>query len=277
MLFLKTRPVALAVLFWVCATQLGAAQAPASESRGVRATRPWLEEWLQRLEAVEQTPDSSVAARTTARSSAEVVRARLAAGDFQAGDRIVIWVEGADVGVERRPSGARSIEEQLSDTFTVGIDRDVTLPAIGVVSLRGVLRSELPDHMTREIGRLIKEPVVRAQALIRVSVVGGVAKPGFYAVPVDAVLSDALMVAGGPVPEAKLHELRIERAGKPLWGGSLLQLAMTQGRTLDEMNVRAGDQFVVPGGKRSDGYQTIRTASLLLSIPLTIYSLTRIF
>jgi hypothetical protein len=56
----------------------------------------------------------------------------------------------------------------------------------------------------------------------------------------------------------------------------MLQLAMADGRTLDEMNLRAGDQFVVPGGKRSDTYATVRTVSLLLSIPITIYTLTRV-
>jgi protein involved in polysaccharide export with SLBB domain len=240
---------------------------------GLRATRPALELLVQRLEAVERTPDSSQATRDWARSQAAAVRARLAVGDFQAGDRILISVdEGGGGGAD-----ARSIEQQLSDTFTVGTDRDVTLPAIGLVSLSGVLRSELAAHLTREIGRIINEPVVHARSLIRVSVVGAVARPGFYAVPVDAVLSDALMIAGGPVPEAKLRDLRIERFGKPLWRGPMLQLAMADGRTLDEMNLRAGDQFVVPGGKRSDTYATVRTVSLLLSIPITIYTLTRVF
>ena len=277
------RQVTLAALFWLGAAPPppGAAQqAEGAVPPGLRATRPALELLVQRLEAVERTPDSSMATRDWARSQAAAVRARLALGDFQAGDRILIWVDeggGVDAAAARRAPTARSIEQELSDTFTVGTDRDVTLPAIGLVSLSGVLRSELPAHLTRAIGRFINDPVVRARALIRVSVVGAVAKPGFYAVPVDAVLSDALMIAGGLAPEAKLHDLRIERFGRPLWRGPMLQLAMAEGRTLDEMNLRAGDQFVVPGGRRSDPYGTVRTVSLLLSIPITIYTLTRIF
>jgi len=277
MLYLRTRPVALAALFWLCAAHPGAAQYTGGMSTGLRASRPALDSLAQRFEAIARSEDSSAATRDGARLQAAAVRARLAAGDFQAGDRILIWVDGADAAVEPRAPAARSIEQQLSDTFTVGMDRDVTLPAIGVVSLSGVLRSELPAHLTRAIGRFIMEPVVHARSLIRVSVVGAVAKPGFYGVPVDAMLSDALMVAGGPVPDAKLRDLRIERSGKPLWRGSLLQRALTEGRTLDEMNLRAGDQFVVPGGKHADTYATVRTVSVLLSIPITIYTLTRIF
>jgi protein involved in polysaccharide export with SLBB domain len=281
---MNARPVALVALLWLVAAPptLGAAQqVNGAVSPGLRATRPALELLAQRLEAVERTPDSSQATRDWARSQAATVRTRLAVGDFQAGDRILIWVDegggAADAAAGRRAPAERSIEQQLSDTFTVGTDRDVTLPAIGIVSLSGVLRSELPAHLTREIGRFINDPVVHVRALIRVSVVGAVAKPGFYAVPVDAVLSDAVMIAGGLAPEAKLHELRIERFGRPLWRGPMLQVAMADGRTLDEMNLRAGDQFIVPGGRHSDPYGTVRTVSLLLSIPITIYTLTRIF
>ena len=194
------------------------------------------------------------------------------AGTFQPGDRILIRVEGGESG------DPNSLERQLSDTFTVSLARDITLPTVGVVSLRGILRSELTALLTRAIGRFIRDPVVHAQLLIRISVVGAVARPGFYAVPVDALLSDALMVAGGPVPGAKLGDLRIERLGTRLWQGALLQRAVSEGRTFDEMQLRAGDAFVVPGGGRGSGtYNTVRTVSLLLSIPITIFTLTKIF
>jgi hypothetical protein len=44
------------------------------------------------------------------------------------------------------------------------------------------------------------------------------------------------------------------------------------------MQLRAGDQFVLPGGRGSSGaYNTVRTISLLLSIPITVFTLTKIF
>ena len=106
--------------------------------------------------------------------------AQTRAAAFQAGDRILLRVEG---------------DSALSDTFTVVAGPALRLPIFGEISLAGVSRSDLEAHLTRELGRYIKNPVVQARALIRVSVLGEVTRPGFYAVPVDLVLPDALMLA----------------------------------------------------------------------------------
>ena len=118
--------------------------------------------------------------------------------DFQVGDRILLLVEG---------------DSALSDTFTVVAGPALHLPNVGEISLAGVRRPDLEMYLTRELGRYLKDPVVHARALIRVSVLGEVERPGFYAVPLDLVLADALMVAGGPTQDAKVDQLRILRGG----------------------------------------------------------------
>src|SRR5881396_146123 len=85
---------------------------------------------------------------------------------FQAGDRILLRVEG---------------DSALSDTFTVVAGPALRLPLIGEIPLAGVPRADVEAHLTRELGRYIKAPVVQARALVRVSVVGQVTRPGFYA------------------------------------------------------------------------------------------------
>lgn len=264
-----TRVAVMIGLAWLGGLSIGAAQGTDVMTRGPRASRAALDSLAQRFEASANAQASSVGTRTAARLQAAAVRARLVMGDFQAGDRIIIVVEGAET--------AAAIEQQLSDTFTVGTEQEITLPAVGVVSLRGVLRSELPDYITRQIGRFIRDPVVHVRSMIRISIVGAVVRPGYHAVPFDGLLSDALMTAGGPGPLAKIDKLRIDRYGKPLWQGALLQRAISEGRTLDELDLRGGDQFVVPGGKGVGTYETVRTVSLLLGIPLTILTLTKVF
>src|SRR5437016_12439380 len=115
---------------------------------------------------------------------------------FQAGDRILLHVEG---------------DSALTDTFTVVAGPALRLPAIGEISLAGVRRSDLEAHLTRELGRYIKDPVVQARALIRVSVLGEVIRPGYYAVPTDLVLADALMLAGGATKDARVDRPSILR------------------------------------------------------------------
>ena len=151
----------------------------------------------------------------------------------------------------------------------------LTLPVIGTVALRGILRAELQEQLTRAVGRVIRDPVIHAQPLLRFSVQGGVARPGYYSLPADAVLSDALMAAGGPAREARVAKLRIERDGEPLWEGDPLQRAIAAGRTLDDMNLRAGDQFVVP--ERRAVADAVRTIGIALTIPVTILTLISLF
>lgn len=240
----------------------------------VHATRSELESQLRNLQDMAIAETATEAQRTWARAQFAATRTRLAEGDFHVGDRIAIAVAGE---AEERAGGespGRTVEQQLSDTFTVNLAQELSLPVVGVVSLRGVLRSELESRLSSEVARVIREPVLRAKPLIRLSVQGAVANPGYYTLTADAVLSDALMAAGGPAAGAKIKKMRIERDGKPLWRGDSLQRAVAEGRTLVEMRLRGGDQFLVPEGtSRTEGW--IRTIAAAISIPIAIYSLTR--
>jgi protein involved in polysaccharide export with SLBB domain len=172
---------------------------------------------------------------------------------FQAGDRILLHVEGDSV---------------LSDTFTVVAGPALRLPDIGEISLAGVPRSDLESHLTRELSRFINDPVVQARALIRVSVVGEVTRPGFYAVPIDLVLPDALMLAGGATQAARVDRMRILRGSVSLWDGDRLQAAIARGATLDELGMQAGDRLQVPGQR--DPESKWRVAGIIVTTLATV-------
>jgi polysaccharide export outer membrane protein len=201
------------------------------------------------------------AALADAREAA-AIRTRLARGDFRVGDRILLTVEG---------------EKELSDTFTVGHGGQLTLPLIGNVPLEGVLRSELHDYLTRRLAQNLRDPDVQTRAFVRLSIQGAVTHPGYYGVPADALLSDAFMAAGGTAPEANVTKLRIERDGKAIWAGKALQQAIAEGRTLDGAGLVAGDQIIVPKRGGTTAGEVMRFGTVLLGIPITIYTLTKIF
>ena len=200
-------------------------------SRAGELAREELTELLHRLEQAASSAGYSRELRNQAVREAEFVRERLQEGDFRVGDRIILEVQS---------------EPQLTDTFTVTARQTIDLPQIGAVSLQGVLRSELEEHLAGTLSRYIREPVVRARALIRVAVLGAVRSPGFYTVPASALLEDAIMAAGGPASAADIENMTIERGSEDLWEGELLQRAMVEGRTLDQLSVQAGDRIVVP-------------------------------
>lgn len=218
------------------------AAAPDFGRQELQRTRAELEELLAEMRSVAESPAYSSRLRERARANTRLIRTRLERGDFQVGDRVVLSVEG---------------EEQLSDTLDVRPGPRVEIPSIGNVNLHGVLRSELEERLTEALGNYLQDPRVRARALVRISVQGQVNQPGFYRVPSEMLVSDAIMVAGGPSSSANLEDLRIDRRNRTIWEGDPLQEALVDGHTLDQLSLRAGDQIVVPESSSSGFWGTV--------------------
>jgi polysaccharide export outer membrane protein len=177
------------------------------------------------------SPAYSESVKQSIRADAEAIRGRLTDGDFRVGDRIALSVQG---------------EPSLPDTIPVQPGPMIALPLFGEISLHGVLRSEITEHLTQALSRYIRDPVVRANGLMRLSVQGAVGQPGFYTMPAEMLVGEALMVAGGPSPQADIEAMAIQRGTRALLEGDQLQEAIRQGLTLDQLNLQAGDQIVVP-------------------------------
>lgn len=230
------------------------------DPRGAELGRAEMQQLLERLEEAAASSGYSSTLRSRAAAEAAVVRTRLEEGDFQIGDRVVLRVEG---------------EPQLSDTVAVGAGRTLQLPDLGPIPLTGVLRSELEEHLTAELGRYLQDPVVHASSLIRIAVLGSVGSQGFYTMPASALIEEALMRAGGPAGNAALNRAHILRGDQVIWQGDALQDAIRMGRTLDQLSLRAGDRIMVP--ERKPGFfeqGVLRT--LLITLPPLIYLFTRL-
>lgn len=229
------------------------------DARGAELTRPELTLLLQRLEEAAGAPGYSGALREQASREASFVRERLSKGDFRVGDRVVLEVRG---------------EPQLSDTFTVTSNRALDLPQIGVVSLDGVLRSELQAHLLAALSQFLREPEIRSAALIRVAVLGAVRNPGFYTLPATVLFEEALMSAGGPGPGADVARVSVQRGSDILWAGERLQQAMAEGRTLDQLSLQAGDRILVPQ-QRPGFFESGVVRTLLVTVPPLVFLLVR--
>ncbi len=240
-----------AVLLLAVAVPLAAQIPPASDPGASVRSRADLEELLRYYDDALLSPAYSQEVKASLSLQAARVRARLRDGDFRLGDRIVLSVQG---------------EPTLPDTVPVQAGPKITLPLFGEISLSGVLRSEVQQHLTQALSAFLREPVVRAEGLMRVSVQGAVAQPGFYVVPADILLSETLMVAGGPAPTANLDAFRIDRGTEVLMEGDDLQEALRQGLSLDQLNLQAGDQLFVP----QQGQGGLQTIGLVLGIVTSI-------
>jgi len=233
----------------------GAAQvAPNVEAGRPNATR----EELTRL-AAEADAAASVGAaesvRDAKRVQAAAVRERLREGDFRAGDRIVLAVQG---------------DSAWTDTLVVLPGSTLRIVSAIEDSLAGVLRSELQSHLSAVITRYYKNATVRAIPLIPFGVLGEVARPGYYRLPADIAVSDAIMTAGGPTQRADMPRTIVRRRSRELLSRSAVRDALAAGLTLDQLGLTAGDELIV-GAKPERGWQTaVQVGSLVTGVLLAL-------
>ena len=159
---------------------------------------------------------------------AATIRARLRDGDFDVGDRILLTVRG---------------DSMINDTVTVRAGRMIRLANLPDISLQGVLRSELEQYLTTQLTRYIKRPEIQTTSLVRVAVMGSVNKPGFYQLPADIALADAIMIAGGPNTNADVDRTTIKRGNDVVYSSVMLGQEVAKGATLDQLNIRPGDEI----------------------------------
>ncbi len=213
-------------------------------------SRAELDSLLAQFEETAASSAYSGALRERARADAMLIRRRIEGGDFQVGDQISLVVEN---------------EPSLTSTFVVQAGPSITLPTIGSISLAGVLRSELQDHLRTELGRYLRNPVVQARASIRLLITGNVLQAGYHVVSTNTVFADVLTNAGGATALADLERIRIERGNQVIWDHETLRQATIEGRTLDQLSIQAGDHVVVPENTGGTGGSLLRVISTVVA------------
>jgi protein involved in polysaccharide export with SLBB domain len=192
---------------------------------------------------------------------ATALRARLRDGDFQPGDHIVLAVHG---------------DSTLSGTYTVQPSRALVVPQLPPIPLAGVLRSELQPYLASRFRPYVRDTLVRSTPLMRLGVLGDVAHPGYYRVALDMTLGDALMLAGGPTPQADLTLTTIRRGSATVLGSTAVRDAMARELPLSELNVDAGDELIVvtppPKHERNWGL-LVQLVGVATGVVLTVRSL----
>ncbi|HEU4641946.1 MAG TPA: SLBB domain-containing protein [Gemmatimonadaceae bacterium] len=261
------RGAALAAALGVFASPAVAQQAAApasvphaaadSTQRTAEATRAQLEALAAQDEREAQSA-SDGAVRSQKMAEAAAIRDRLRNGDFQVGDRVALVVRG---------------DSSLSDTVSVRAGRVIQLKGLPDIPLQGVLHSELDGYLEKQLAKYLRNPDVEATSLVRLALLGQVAHPGFYSFPADMTLSDAIMIAGGPTQGGDVNKTVVKRDNKVAFNDKLVQRAFASGTTLDQMNLRAGDEVVVGEKSRHDWLRVLQVVSLGAGVLVSIYAL----
>ncbi|MBX9855996.1 MAG: SLBB domain-containing protein [Gemmatimonadaceae bacterium] len=214
-----------------------------------RATRTELAEWAQQLDA-QIASEGKTDQRNKLQAEKAAIRARLESGDFRVGDRFLFTVR---------------FDSVRTDTASVRDSLKVSLLNLPDVSLKGVLRSELAAHLEAHVSRFVRNVEVRANVLTRVAILGAVARPGYYYAAPDRPLSDLVMLAGGPAPNANLKQLEITRGRTRMLSAKDSRKFIEEGRTLEQLDVQSGDEVRIPDKKRVNWQLVIQLFFILSS------------
>ncbi len=231
------------------------------DTRRAQATRPELLASLAQIDTILGSPGYSSRIREAKRREAALIRDRLDNGDLRVGDQVQVNVLN---------------EQQYSVTVTIQAGQVLSVPGLPDLSMRGVLRSEAEGHITSHIAKFVRDPTVRVVTSINLAILGAVGKQGFYQVPADVRISDAIMLAGGPTGAANPNRSRVVRSNSEILGQTDVEQAIAGGATLDQLNLRAGDQILVDE-RTQRGARPVTILSLLGVATSVGYLLTRIF
>jgi hypothetical protein len=204
-----------------------------SQSGGILSTRSELADDATAAETAAINGDPGKRAENAMLAAA--IRQRLREGDLQVGDRVIV---------------SFTSDALHRDTVVVRSDRSLEISGLMKVPVAGLLRSELKDRVSAEILKYVKAERIEVTPLMRVGVLGAVARPGYFAFPSDLPISDAIMGAGGLTGEAAVDRSIIRRRSLEFRSPAQTSRAIAGGLTLDQFGLTAGDEIVV--GKRGD-------------------------
>jgi protein involved in polysaccharide export with SLBB domain len=234
------------------------AQADTQEGRKAIATRDELQAALAEADRIATSDGFSGSFREQKQREAGLIRERLQEGDFQVGDQVQVTIFG---------------EATTSGLQTVGPGRVLSLPGLPDIPLRGVLRSEVEPYLREQVAKYIRDAQVKARAMIRVSIIGGVTKPGFYQLDADMMLSDALMSAGGILAGAEFKRSVVKRGEDKILEKDSFTKALADGRSLDQLNLRAGDIIDVGQKPAHNTFATVQTIAIIPGLILGVYGI----
>lgn len=182
--------------------------------------------------------------------------------DFLAGDAIQILIP-ADTG------------SVLKGVYPIDATGMADLPIAGRVVIAGKNRQNIEQYLAGIWAPYLKDTHVQAIPVIRVAIMGNVREPGYYYPSPDAVIYDAIKMAGGPLLPFKMEETSHLRAGKTI--NDELTEQISQGQTLRESGIVSGDEILIPVPERitmKEAIPLIGTALAIVLNAMTIYFLT---
>ncbi len=164
-------------------------------------------------------------------------------------------------------------DSSLSGIFPIEESGVVYLPALGPIQVAGLSLDSLRAELRRRYGQAMRMPVVTITPRFRVSVLGAVQRPGLYQITPAHTLFDVIGLAGGFRNDARDDRVRVVREGEVVELDA--RRALSTGVALTALQLRSGDQIVVPLRTRLLTLQNVYIVLQSAVFVVTVISLSR--
>jgi len=98
---------------------------------------------------------------------------------------------------------------------------------------------------------------------------------GSISVTQDALLRDVVTAAGTMTPVADIEKIMIRRKGKVLHDAATTRDALTDGRTISDMQLQGGDEIDVGMKRQMNWFNVLQFATSAVGLFLGLYSLAK--
>ena len=160
----------------------------------------------------------------------------------------------------------------LTGQYPIDDDGCIDLPIVGRKPVTSMTQEELGNYIKNTFMQYLHFPSVRVQPLIRLELMGGFQRPGFYYFSPHTSFWEVFRMAGAPIREDGIEKLKINRAGAIIDFDPILSVQNT--KSLRQMGILSGDQIrvtVQPLKTTWEGFKddVLPVISLALSVAAT--------
>ncbi|MBD3224109.1 MAG: hypothetical protein GF313_05230 [Caldithrix sp.] len=146
----------------------------------------------------------------------------------------------------------------------------VEFPVVGKVKVTDMSRDELTQFLKENFKSYLRSPNIYVKPVIRVSMLGGFARPGLYYVDPQASLWEVVRRAGGPVLAKGIYKMQWERDEDEQKDVTRF---FEQGTSLKAMGFRSGDQLWTPSPEARTFWDAVADVMPIVTLGITITTL----
>jgi polysaccharide export outer membrane protein len=163
------------------------------------------------------------------------------------------------------------IRDDISGDYFIQSNGFIQLPFIGIINTTNRDFKDIKVQIEFRYDSLYRDPVLTANALFRINVLGEVTNPGFYFITEMEKFTAILALAGGTTGSADLESIYLIRNNQEI--NLDVRTILAEGSTATDFGLQTGDQIYVPRTWWADagGLTIILTAATVLITIIAIF------